>query len=1072
MTTTGVPLTRRALTSPDDLVEVLGIGFSDEQLEAITAPLEPAVVIAGAGSGKTTVMAARVVWLVGSGLVRPDEVLGLTFTRKAASELASRVRTALIRAGVQGEGPDDEGEEQVMTYDSFAARLVGEQGIRIGLESDPRMLTGASRYRLGSRVVVNAPGPFQSLSRLRPASVTERVLKLDADMASHLVSRSDIEEHWAGWSARLADAPRTARGAVYASVRDAHVSGQERLELLDLVDRYRRLKRSLGLVEFADQMSMAAELVRRVPSVGVALREQYRVVLLDEYQDTSSAQAQLLRGLFSGTTRDGGLGHAVTAVGDPFQAIYGWRGAAASNILQFAEHFRSSDGRPARAYTLRVNRRSGQLILDVANRVADGLRSDPQLGGGQAETRLVAPADSPGGEVDSRYFDTWADEVDWIADEVVVAHDTVLDGRDAPTAWGQIAVLARRNADIAPIYAALTERNVPAEIVGLGGLLELPEVADVVATLTLLNDVTANPSLIVLLQGPRWRIGPRDLALLGRRAAELSGRRRRDDHEPDLHSDLMAAVAEVDVSDAICLLDAVEDLGETPLSAEARERLERFRVELVGLRRHSDEPVLDLARRIVATLGLEVELRSTRELVQHGRANQLARFLDGIADYSDVDGDASLSGLLAYLDAELAHGVGLEQAVPTDRDSVKLLTVHRAKGLEWDVVFLPSLTEGVFPSDRVTDNWIRNPAALPSALRGDRDAIPQPRVGDKEFKTYSDDLAAEQRRSEDRLAYVGITRARKRIIGTAHSWRPLWKKSRTPSSYAQELFGGAEAQGRAFAEPVSETNPEQAVDAGTPWPLEPDRASFERRLAAVSLVTEAREGLRGVHGLDALPAATEADVVAGWDRDLALFLAEAADRGRPAAVQLPASLSASALMAAAHDREAFDRDLVRPMPRQISQGASLGQRFHEWVEARFAPQVSLDLEPIGPGAHVPDEALARLILAFEAGEFAERTPYAVEEPFVLVLGDIVVRGRVDAIYAASGEFDFLVVDWKTSRQPSDPLQLAIYRTAWAEAMGVQPERVDAAFVHLASGVVERPRDLPGRAQLMDLVARG
>ncbi|MDN5572130.1 MAG: UvrD-helicase domain-containing protein, partial [Propionibacteriaceae bacterium] len=139
----------RRFTDVAEVSDALGIPFSEQQLAAIAAPLEPGVIIAGAGSGKTTVMAARVVWLVGSGQVRPEEVLGLTFTRKAAAELSGRVRAALARAGVvDAEGLDDAGEQLIMTYDAFAARLVADHGLRIGVEGEARLITGAARFRL------------------------------------------------------------------------------------------------------------------------------------------------------------------------------------------------------------------------------------------------------------------------------------------------------------------------------------------------------------------------------------------------------------------------------------------------------------------------------------------------------------------------------------------------------------------------------------------------------------------------------------------------------------------------------------------------------------------------------------------------------------------------------------------------------------------------------------------------------------------------------------------------------------------------------------------------------------
>ena len=382
------------------------------------------MIIAGAGSGKTTVMAARVVWLVGTGEVRPEEVLGLTFTRKAAAELSLRVRSALERAGVvPAEGVDAGGEQLIMTYDAFAARLVAEHGLRLGYETDPTMITGATRYRLASRVVREAAGPFEHISRLRPATVTERVLRLDADLQQHLVSVPDLDPHAHAHLLELAAAPLNRNGNVYADLKKAAAAAHERLELASLVVAYQQLKQRLGVVEFADQMAIAARLAQEVPAVSELVRSAYRVVLLDEYQDTSAAQAKMLRGLFSGGTPSAGMGHPVTAVGDPFQAIYGWRGAAASNITSFAEQFRTAQGRPAGRFALTVNRRSGQTILDVANVLSRPLRADTaaKVGAGTRQGArvagtdktagmgfLVAPEDTPPGVVRAATFDDLA----------------------------------------------------------------------------------------------------------------------------------------------------------------------------------------------------------------------------------------------------------------------------------------------------------------------------------------------------------------------------------------------------------------------------------------------------------------------------------------------------------------------------------------------------------------------------------------------------------------------------------------------------------------------------------------
>ncbi|MGV8909838.1 MAG: UvrD-helicase domain-containing protein, partial [Propionicimonas sp.] len=223
------------LTEPAELSSALGIDFSDQQLAAITAPLEPAVIIAGAGTGKTTVMAARVVWLVGSGQVLPEQVLGLTFTRKSAGELANRVRQALHRAGVLA-ADSEAGEELILTYDSFAGRLVAEHGLRLGIEGDARLITGAARYRLAARVVADTPG-LAYLSRLRPAAVTQRLLELSGELRSHLVEPLALADQAEAFDAAIEAAPRNPRGQVYQALQTARAAAAERLELATLVVR-------------------------------------------------------------------------------------------------------------------------------------------------------------------------------------------------------------------------------------------------------------------------------------------------------------------------------------------------------------------------------------------------------------------------------------------------------------------------------------------------------------------------------------------------------------------------------------------------------------------------------------------------------------------------------------------------------------------------------------------------------------------------------------------------------------------------------------------------------------------
>ncbi len=1070
-------------TDPAQVSGALGIDFSDQQLAAIAAPLEPGVIIAGAGSGKTTVMAARVVWLVGSGALLPEQVLGLTFTRKAAAELSARVRAALLRSGVvDTEGTDDAGEQVVMTYDAFASRLVSDYGLRIGVDGEARLITGAARFRLASRVVSAAEGPFTQLSRLRPDSVTDRVLGLDGELAAHLVESHALIDHSAEFLGEVEQSPRSRTKDLYASLKRAASVAAERAELVGLVDDFQRLKRSFGAVEFADQMGIAAKVARLVPSVGAALREQFRVVLLDEYQDTSSAQAQLLRVLFSGSDAASGRGHPVTAVGDPCQAIYGWRGAAAANIITFADEFPRADGTPATRYALTVNRRSGQTILDAANALAAPLRADEELRWDGIDTDLRAPEGTPPGDIAVATFDTWPGEVGWICDRIVALRSS---GR--MTKWSDIAVLARRNAHIRPLYAALAARDVPVEIVGLDGLLQVPEVADVVAVLRVIGDATANPDLIRVLTGPRWAIGPADLAVLGRRARELAGDARSDERRT-AEEEIAAIIDETTSARAPSLAEAVADPGDGPYTPEARHRLANLAAELSWLRGRADGPVTDLVRRIITVLGLEVEcaLRGPEGL------RQLDAFVAQVAGYADIDGDGSLPGLLGWLRAEEEHGAGLEQAVPTADDSVKLLTIHRAKGLEWETVFLPALADKVFPSDRVQGNWLKNAGVLPADLRGDAANVAQlADVTDPATKDYDRDLRTEARRADDRLAYVAVTRARQHLIATTHAWADL-VKPRAASDYLRVLERFADA---VTHEPVSETNPLASPDAAVGWPALLDPDARTRRLDAARAVNRYRSGAGrgsvGAAGDDGLPATNdggdrvpsrwgelgeteplpldEAAVVASWDAAGEVLLAEARERRRGTSWSLPPYLSATALVALGQDAEGYLADINRPMPRPPRRQAWVGERFHAWLERRFASAPTLLDDDPDDGAPT-DESLGALIEAFEAGPYADRHPLATEVPFSLFLGGQVVRGRIDAVFDEGGRP--CVVDWKTGRAASaDPLQLSVYRLAWAELHGLALADVDAVFYDVATRRTVRPRRLLDRTALDALVAR-
>ncbi|MEV5877647.1 UvrD-helicase domain-containing protein [Streptomyces sp. NPDC052101] len=822
------------ITDPEQLKELLGIPFTPEQTACITAPPAPQVIVAGAGSGKTTVMAARVVWLVGTGQVAPEQVLGLTFTNKAAGELAERVRKALIKAGVTDPDaidPDNPpGEPVISTYHAFAGRLLTDHGLRLGLEPTSRLLADATRYQLAARVLREAPGPYPALTRSF-ADLVSDLLALDSELAEHLVDPEELR----AWDADLLRTLQNAK-LTNADLRKVPETAAARRELADLVRRYRAAKRERDLLDFGDQIALSARLAG-IPEVGRLLREEFRVVLLDEYQDTSVAQRVLLAGLFGGDT-----GHSVTAVGDPCQAIYGWRGASVANLDDFPAHFAHADGRPATRQALSENRRSGGRLLDLANGLAEPLRA---MHAGVEALRPASGAEYDG-TVRCALLPTHAEEIDWIADSLAHLVHT-------GTAPGEIAVLCRTATDFAEIQGALVARDIPVEVVGLSGLLHLPEVADLVAVCEVLQDPGANASLVRLLTGPRWRIGPRDLALLGRRARLLVAHARVDDtDDPDRR--LAAAVEGVDPAEVISLADALDTFLETPMDGEgdddglpfspdARVRFARLAAELRDLRRALSDPLMDVLHRVLAVTGLEVELSASPHALAARRRETLSNFLDVAASFAASDAEATLLAFLGFLRTAAQYEKGLDNALPGGENTVKVLTAHKSKGLEWDVVAVPGLVRGTFPSAQGREKWTAQAKVVPHALRGDTDTLPDVDGWDaRGMKAFHEAMKDHQHTEELRLGYVTFTRPRSLLLGSGHWWGPSQKKPRGPSDFLKALHDHCAAghgEIEAWAEEPAEDAENPALHtaaADEVWPLPLDPAALTRRRAAAETV--------------------------------------------------------------------------------------------------------------------------------------------------------------------------------------------------------------------------------------------
>jgi DNA helicase-2/ATP-dependent DNA helicase PcrA len=1090
---------------PQELAQRLGVPEpTPDQAAVIQAPLAPMAVIAGAGSGKSETMAARVVWLVANGLVRPERVLGLTFTRKAAAELSDRVRRRLGQLREHDDLIDPailDGEPTVSTYHAYAARLFGDHALRAALEPTMRLITPAVAWQIAARVVDAYDGPMDRVD-WAPDTVTKAVIALAGELSEHLRTPGDVREVGAWLRERYAEVKKPTK-THQGKIMDTQAL---REQLLPLVDAYQRAKARREVLDHGDQLALAARIAAGHREVGVIERSRYSVVLLDEYQDTSHAQLVLLKSIFGG-------GHPVTAVGDPCQSIYGWRGASAGNLLGFARDFPDGD-RPAPMRQLSTSFRNGERILDAAARIQTELREEakdvPRLWPGAAQQAR--------GRIECALFDTVEDEAERLARRLAALlrqlHEVAPDGEawDHATRHGpglqpsEIAVLARKRSQFPLIRAALEAHGIPVEVVGLGGLLTVPEVQDVVATLKVVHDPSAGASLARLLTGPRWRLGPRDLVALGRRARALVREAARDVH-PDAGTpagretaDPLRQVVEELNDETGSLVDALDDLGPAEsYTEEGFARLERLRDELRILRRHVGLALPDLVTEVERTLGLDIEVAARTGLDPVTARADLDAFVDAAASFAGDAEDPTLGAFLAYLSAAETEEFGLEGGRVGETNSVKLLTVHAAKGLEWEVVAIPGLAMNptkdgapgkgsIFPSTpQSSSRWTTNARTLPYPLRGDRADLPElPGLTKDAIEAFNTATAERDVREERRLAYVAVTRARHLLVATGYRWgtgsRPL-----KPSPFLEEIREACEAGagqvGYWADEPIGEENPLLARQETATWPEgPPDDARHAAVAEGARMVEDAMRGhrRRGEGAYSSL-SVTDRGRVSAWARDVELLLAER-DRSRGddgLAVDLPGHLSVSALVTLARDPAALARQIRRPLPRPPAPYARRGTAFHRWLESRWGQQRLIDLDDL-PGASddgaADDGQLEALREAFEASAWADREPLDIEVPFETLVGDRLVRGRMDAVFRTE-DGGYEVVDWKTGRPPTGEeervvaVQLAAYRLAWARLTGTDVERVSAAFHYVAAGVTVRPADLLDEDGLTALLYR-
>lgn len=942
-------------------------GLTPDQTAAVTHGEGALLIVAGAGTGKTTVITRRIAHLVAAKRARPSEILALTFTDKAAEEMEVRV-DLLVPYGFA--------DMWISTFHAFGDRVLRGEGLALGLSTDFRVLTRPEQVVFLRENLFALP-----LQRLRPLGDPTKHLQALVTLFSRAKDEAVTPEEYLAFAAELAD---RAKGAPEDAAPREEAALQQ--ELAACYGEYQRLLGERGLVDFGDQVLLCLRLFREHPLILEKYRERFRYILVDEFQDTNHTQWELVK-LLAG--REGNI----TVVGDDDQSIYKFRGAAISNILGFTAAYPE-----ARRIILRENFRSSQVVLDAAYRLIRHNDPDRLEVREKIDKRLVATA--PEGSTPRHlHHDTVSSEADAVA--------RLIADRVEAGAWAyrDVAVLVRANRDADPFLRAMNLQGIPWRFSGNQGLYARPEVRLLLAFLRVVADPEDTVSLYYLAGSELYEMDDWQLA----RCAGAARRAHRSLRWIFENLDGVAELQDVDVATRATAEHLLKDLK-----------------EYVSLSR--DRSAGEVLYQFLMRSGLLKRLTAAGSPAADVRVGNIARFFEIVHRFADVASpEAGVPQFIRHLDL-LLEGGDDPAAVEADEDAeaVNVLTVHKAKGLEFPVVFLVSLVADRFPS-----RGRREPLPLPDGLLHDVLA--------------SGDFHLQEER---RLFYVGMTRAKRELFLTS----------------ARD-YGGARAK------KVSRF----VLEALDLPPSEP------KPYKASALETIQRHAPSVEEEPDALRAIPEGEILSLSHYQVDDYLTCPLKYKYIHVLRVPIREHHSVVYGKAL-HEAISLYLRRKLAQARGDTAPGGAvteaevlaAFEEvWQSVGFLSREHEDLR-LEEG-----RAVLRRFLAEE-----ERTgiiPTAVEQPFTFLLGTTKVVGRFDRVDERDGRV--AIIDYKSSavrdqreadRKAKESLQLAIYALAYAQMHGRIP---DAAALHfLESGLVGSARkseaDLTETRTTIGEVARG
>ena len=666
-------------------------GLNPEQSAAVTHVKGPLLIVAGAGTGKTTVITRRIAWLIAEKLAKPGEILALTFTDKAASEMEARV-DMLVPYGYI--------DISISTFHAFGDRILRDHALDLGLRPDYRVLSRPEQVVFFREHLFDFP-----LKHFLSLGDPTRHIEALIGVISRAKDEDITPEEYVKWAKKMTKQ----KGKAEAKGRgEEQLELEKQLEIALVYQKYQGLKAEKGFLDFGDQVSLTLKLFREHPDILKKLRDRYKFILVDEFQDTNFAQFEQLKLLAPKKAN-------LTVVADDDQAIYRFRGAAINNVLGFEDHYKSS-----RKIVLTRNYRSTQLILDTARRLIK--HNDPERLEVKAgiDKRLIAEAGGAGQPVQHCHFDTSSSEADWVARTIKEKFDS------GDYKYRDFAILVRANSDSEIFRQSLNMMSIPFVFSGGGGLYVYQEIRLAVSFLRVIGDLADSRSLYQLAVSELYQLDPLDLQKLNTFAS------RRNFTLHHVFTNLEKA--------------GVPGSGFEVL-ADIKEKSQKVVAKIMSdvsyyIDYAKDKTTGEVLYHFLKRSGYLAQLAKEQSLENENRIKNLAKFFDKVRAFKEVAEVDRVGEFVKYLNILKEAGDDPESSQPdVDADAVSIITVHKSKGLEFPVVFLVSLVAEKFPARNR-----RQPLELADGLL-------------KEKLPPADLHVMEERR----LFYVAMTRAKKEL---------------------------------------------------------------------------------------------------------------------------------------------------------------------------------------------------------------------------------------------------------------------------------------------------------------------